>query len=424
MPHRPAASLAIALFAGVVMLAAGLTPATAQPVVDTGIAAFKSGDYKKALATLERPALNGNAEAQYLMGQMREQGLGISSDSKRALYWYDRAAAQGHVGARAAQEAMGGIASLAVAPKPLTGAALQPSAPDQPGRPADAATDAGRLQAMLEGRQPYGPARALQLVEAIKPRAENGDADAAALLGQFYESNLSGTPDYAAAARWYGKAVELKHPLATNNLGALHYDGRGVPQDFARAHELYRAAAEAGYAVAQYNLGLMQGQGRGVAVDVPQMVEWIQKAAAQNYPRAQAQLARLKLEGIGVEKDAVEASNLFRAAAEQGNANAQYWYGHLINTGNGIARDLSIGADWILKAAEAGMPLAMHEAGALWEQGLGRPVNNPRALAWYRKAGDAGVKDAAARLASAYANGELGLRQNPQEAARWSALAR
>ena len=90
-----------------------MTPATAQPVVDTGIAAFKSGDYKKALDTLERPALNGNAEAQYLMGQMREQGLGISSDHKRALYWYGRAAAQGHVGARAAQEAMGGIASLA-----------------------------------------------------------------------------------------------------------------------------------------------------------------------------------------------------------------------------------------------------------------------------------------------------------------------
>ena len=96
----------------------------------------------------------------------------------------------------------------------------------------------------------------------------------------------------------------------------------------------------------------------------------------------------------------------------------------LFRSGNGIARDLSIGADWILKAAEAGMPLAMHEAGALWEQGLGRSVNNPRALAWYRKAGDAGVKDAAARLASAYANGELGLRHNPQEAARWSALAR
>jgi uncharacterized protein len=89
-----------------------------------------------------------------------------------------------------------------------------------------------------------------------------------------------------------------------------------------------------------------------------------------------------------------------------------------------VARDVSIGADWMLKAAEAGVPLAMHEAGALWEQGLGRPVNNSRALAWYRKAGDASVRDAAARLASAYANGELGLRQNSQEAARWSALAR
>jgi uncharacterized protein len=273
MLHRPASILAITFFSGVMMFAAGLRPATAQPVVDTGIAAFKSGDYKKALDTLERPALNGNAEAQYLMGQMREQGLGISSDHKRALYWYDRAATHGHVGARAALEAMRGAESPASASKPLTGAALRPSVPEQPGRPGVAATDAERLQAMLDGRQPYGPARALQWVEGLKPRAENGDAGSAALIGQFYESTLPGKPDYAAAVRWYDKAVELKHPLATNNLGALYYDGRGVPQDFARAQELYRAAAEAGYAVAQYNLGLMLGKGRGVAVDVPQMVD-------------------------------------------------------------------------------------------------------------------------------------------------------
>ena len=402
-----------------------------QPSVGVGIAAYRAGEYKKALDILEAPAMRGNAEAQFFMGQLREQGLSMPASRDRALFWYGQAAAQGHVAARAALEAMGGSDAHHNATdnlvKPLAGAALRPVTPGGAGtRGSNPAltTGADRLQAMLDGTQPFGPARARQWADALQPRAENGDADSAALLGQYYESTLPGPPDYAAAVRWYRKAVELKHPLATNNLGALHYDGRGVLRDPAEALRLYRIAADAGYAVAQYNLGLMLGQGRGVDVDVPQMIEWIKKAAAQNYPRAQAQLARLYFEGAGVDKDLAEAVRLFRAAAEGGNANAQYWYGRLINTGAGVTRDVSISADWILKAAEAGVPVAMHEAGALWEQGLGRPANPARALDWYRKAGSAGVKDAAARLASAYTNGELGLRQNTQEAGRWSALAR
>ena len=394
-----------------------------QPSVGVGIAAYRAGEYKKALDILEAPAMRGNAEAQFFMGQLRELGLGMPASRDRALFWYSQAAAQGHVAARAALETMGAGDELANEVKPLTGAALRPAAPGGAGAAA-LASDADRLQAMLDGTQPFGPARARQWAEAMQPRAENGDANSAALLGQYYESTLPGLPDYAAAVRWYRKAVELKHPLATNNLGAMYYDGRGVLRDPAEALRLYRIAADAGYAIAQYNLGLMLGQGRAVDADVPQMIEWIRKAAAQNYPRAQAQLARLYQEGVGVDKDMAEAARLFRAAAEGGNANAQYWYGHLINSGEGVARDVSIGADWILKAADAGVPVAMHEAGALWEQGIGRPANNTRALEWYRKAGGAGVKDAAARLASAYANGELGLRQNAQEASRWSALAR
>jgi uncharacterized protein len=409
------------------ILAGSASTALAQPSVGEGVAAYLAGEYKKALDVLELPAKLGNAEAQYLMGEMREQGLGIAASRERALFWYGQAAAQGHIAARAALEAIRGIAATGNLARPLTGNVLLPGASSgtRTGSNTSApVSDAERLQAMLNGSVPFGPARARQWAEALQPRAENGDADSAALLGQYYESTLPGPPDYVAAVRWYRKAAELKHPLATNNLGALHYEGRGVPRDPVEALRLYRIAAETGYAIAQYNLGLMLGQGRGVEADVPQMIDWIKKAALQSYPRAQAQLARLYLEGAGVEKDVAEAVRLFRAAAEGGNANAQYWYGRLINTGEGVTRDLSIGADWILKAAEAGMPIAMHEAGALWEQGLGRPANNARALDWYRRAGSAGVKDAAARLASAYANGELGLRANSQEAGRWSALAR
>ena len=396
-----------------------ILPAWAGPGSD----AYEAGDYKRALAILEPQAKNGKADAQYLLGRMRENGQGVEADRERALFWYAKAAAQGHVQAKAALESLNGTQSD-TGPKPMVGAALSPPSVLMPTRPEAAPSESERLLAMLEGRLPFDRARVPQMVDVLKRRAETGHAESAAVLGAYYESALAGKPDFSVAARWYSRAVELGYPLAANNLGALHFDGRGVPQDFTEAARLYRLAAEGGYAVAQYNLALMLGQGRGIATDVPQMIEWLKKSTVQGYPRAQAQLARLTLDGLGVEKNPVEAGRLFLAAAQAGNANAQYWYGRMTATGSGVTRDLSIGADWILKAANAGLPIALQEAGAIYELGLGRGIDPARALAFYRMAGDAGVKEAAARLATAYANGELGLRQDTGEAARWAARAK
>ena len=396
-------------------------PALASPGSD----AYHAGDYRRAFTLFEPQAKRGIAEAQYFLGRMFENGQGVDASRDRALSWYNRAAAQGHIEARAAVESLGG-APLASGPKPLAGAALGSITAAGSFKPAAPQADDERLMAMLDGRLPYDRARAPHLVEALKRRAETGHAGSAAALGLYFESPLPapGHPDFISAARWYARAAELGHPLAANNLGALYFDGRGVLRDLEHAVRLYRVSAEGGYAIGQYNLALMLGQGRGTVPDVPQMLDWLKKSAAQQYPRAQAQLARLYLEGVAVEKNPVEAGHLFLAAAQAGNTVAQYWYGQMITTGNGVTRDLAIGAEWIIKAADAGMPLAQQEAAAIFELGLGRPPDSARATSYYRKAGEAGIKEAAARLANAYANGELGLPQNTGEAALWAARAK
>ena len=437
-----------------VVLLALLCAAPAITLASPGTDAYHAGDFRRAFTLFDPQAKRGFAEAQYFLGRMYENGEGIDTNRDRALYWYSRAAAQGHIEARAAVESLGG-APLATGPKPLAGAAPGPMAtssagpptgksaahpPANPsanpagnaagkpsaGKPFAPQSDDERLMAMLDARLPYDRTRAPQLAEALKRRAETGHAGSAAALGLYFESPLPAPshPDFISAARWYARAAELGHPLAANNLGALYFEGRGVQRDFEQAARLYRVSAEGGYAIGQYNLALMLGQGRGTAPDVPQMLGWLNKSAAQQYPRAQAQLARLYREGIAVEKNAVEAGRLFLAAAQAGNTNAQYWYGQMITAGNGVSRDLSIGADWIIKAADAGMPLAQQEAAAIFELGLGRAADDARAASYYRKAGEAGVKEAAARLANAYANGELGLPQNTGEAALWAARAK
>ncbi|MBR6902145.1 MAG: sel1 repeat family protein, partial [Synergistaceae bacterium] len=50
--------------------------------------------YKKA-------ADNGDAIAQYNIGSLYENGLGVKKNYKKAIEWYEKAAAQGHKDAQA-----------------------------------------------------------------------------------------------------------------------------------------------------------------------------------------------------------------------------------------------------------------------------------------------------------------------------------
>ena len=396
-----------------------------------GAEAFAAGDYKRAMSILEPQARRGQAEAQFLLGRMRAEGLGLEVDRMRARFWFNQAAAQGHRGARAALAGLDSgtpsldisarttpPASVAANPNPTTAPALPPP----PAKPVPR-SDAQHLQAMLAGTMPAVRAGAVRLAESVAASATGGDPVLAVLLGEYFESTLGGAADFAAAALWYGKAALSDHPIALNNLGAMYYDGRGVLQSYAEAQRLYQRAAEGGDRVAQFNLALMLGQGRVGAVDLPGMNDWLRKSAAQNYARAQAQLARFHREGIGGPQDLREAVRYFRLAAEQGLPNAQYWLGHMTTRGEGVRRDLEVGAQWIIKAAAAGVAPALFEAAKIYELGLGQISDHPRAVALYRQAGEAGIKAAAERMAAAYTNGELDLKPDAAEATRWAARA-
>ncbi len=77
----------------------GLT-APAWAVIDEGKAAYKRGDYATALREWRPLAEQGNALAQYNLGIMYVDGLGVPQDYAKALQWWRKAAEQGHAGAQ------------------------------------------------------------------------------------------------------------------------------------------------------------------------------------------------------------------------------------------------------------------------------------------------------------------------------------
>src|SRR2546426_6967832 len=90
---RKRACISIALFLGLL---------TSQAMGDyhAGLGAYLSGDYATAFKELRPLAEHGEAKAQYFLGAMFLNGLGVPQDHKEAVKWLRMAAAQGHPGAR------------------------------------------------------------------------------------------------------------------------------------------------------------------------------------------------------------------------------------------------------------------------------------------------------------------------------------
>ena len=55
---------------------------------------------QQAAASFEQAAKQGNADAQYKLGVMYENGQGVEQDYRRAAQWYEKAALQGHAQAQ------------------------------------------------------------------------------------------------------------------------------------------------------------------------------------------------------------------------------------------------------------------------------------------------------------------------------------
>lgn len=83
--------IAIAAFA----LAVAGAPALAD--VKAGVDAWTRGEYDAAVKQWRDPALKGDPDAQFNMGQAYKMGRGVKTDLNVALDWYKRAAAQGHL---------------------------------------------------------------------------------------------------------------------------------------------------------------------------------------------------------------------------------------------------------------------------------------------------------------------------------------
>ena len=314
----------------------------------------------KSLKVLRQAACDGQAEAQYALGQLyADLDQGPEKDLSRqqiALKWFLEAGGQGHA---EAQHQLGLLYAWGPA------ALRNEDAAELWLRKATALNNSGAWLALgwLLRRRNTDPSEVIRCFEQAialgntagfynlgllyayaldserdlskalqiyRDAAQLDSAPARWKLGAGPNAEYSGpsSAQLAEAVQWFRRSAELGDAGGQYELGKLHEQGRGVPQDVARAAELYRLAAVQGNGMAQNALGRLCRDGRGVPQDFAGALQWFRKAATQDpqlkeieVTEAQNAMGELYLRGQGVTPDVPTAIQLFKTAA-QGNAAA------------------------------------------------------------------------------------------------------
>ena len=85
---------------GAIAVATTIQSAVAQGVPEDGLAAYRSGDYVKAVELWRGLAEKGDPVAQYRLGAMYAEGKGVGRDDETAMTWFLRSATQGNAEAQ------------------------------------------------------------------------------------------------------------------------------------------------------------------------------------------------------------------------------------------------------------------------------------------------------------------------------------
>jgi len=110
--------------------------------------------------------------------------------------------------------------------------------------------------------------------EAIKARAEAGDAQSQYDLGVMLDNGTGVAQNYEEAFKWFRLAAEQGLYIAQGTLGVKYFNGIGVFQNYQEAANWTRLAAEQGDPGAQENLGVLYDNGIGVTQNGQEAAKW------------------------------------------------------------------------------------------------------------------------------------------------------
>jgi len=193
---------------------------------------YQQGRFASAFDVWQPLAEAGDAQAQFNLAVLYEQGRGVEIDSEKAAYWNDRAVASGYAPA---------LHNLA-------------------------------LSLLAEKKN-------IEAISYLKQAAAVNFAASQYTLGKIHQFGI-GIPENPIIAFQYVKlAANSGLVTAQYNLGKMYRDGYGVDVDEIISTKWFEAAASQGYGKAQNNISGRYRMGQGVIRDDVQALKWAILAA-------------------------------------------------------------------------------------------------------------------------------------------------
>ncbi|MDX2367918.1 MAG: tetratricopeptide repeat protein [Colwellia sp.] len=226
-----------------------------------GYAEFKMAHYGNARKIWQALAQRGNAEANFNLGILYEDGLGVSQDLTQALIYYETAAIGGSF------KAQYRLGLLYFVGKTVP-------------------QDNIKAKRWLTEAAAGGDRDSIEMLEILSG-ANNSQRDRDFLRAE----TAHASSDYLQAANIWQRLADDNDIISRTRLAWLYEKGLGVKRDLNHAAALFRQSAMDGDADAQYALAIMLQTGKGQPQDLQESNLWLQRAANLGHRAATLALA-------------------------------------------------------------------------------------------------------------------------------------
>lgn len=235
--------------------------------------------------------------------------------------------------------------------------------------------------------------------------AEQGDAQAQYLLGQYFDEGIIVDKNLHDAFYWYQKSAQQNNIKAELAVAKCFKNGTGVEESEFEAFNLYQKLANQEIAEAQYYLGLCYYEGIGTDENAEEAYYWYHKSAKQNFPLAEFTVGQCLLWGDGIIENNDDALFWLERACTHNFSEAYYLIGKCFERGWGTEINLNSALSNYLKASELGYSDAQFKTGWFYEKGIGTAVNIKRAFYFYKLAASNQNRYGRYKLATCYRSG-------------------
>lgn len=263
---------------------------------------------------LERLAIDGNAEAQFMLGRIYEKGVRAPINHEKSILFYSQAVKNQHLGA---------MYNLSI--KYSRGEGIK--------------EDIGKALSLMESAANLGSVEAQYALavnifkkkqsyqvtdkafKQLVKSAMSGNSQAQLYLGKYYEFGRVrvGSKDYSKAIIWYQKSAKYQNLDAQFRLCRMYKKGFGVKKNIAVARGWCKKSAEKGHINSLLAMGVFEYEKKPkTSQTINQAIHWWRQASIQGDANAQYFL------GVAYEKlGSIDKSKMYlNLAADAGHESA------------------------------------------------------------------------------------------------------